>query len=287
MNKKKRALVFSGGGSRACDFVGVLRSIERLGIPFDIVGGTSAGSLFALLWAAGYTAADIASITAEVAANNKIIKDINWRGITKFIGSGFRQKHLTSLLHGQKLAKYIEKKMHSKGITTLGDLKMPYFCLATDIDREEEIVFSTTSHISIPAHLPPLASSSIPAIFPPVHIHDRCLVDGACKTNYPILPAIALGATEVWAVYLTGDKRTTNTTIKNGIFDIIKQTIDSVVHDQAEADFERAEYLIGKENIHLFPIKIPSRGLLDFSHAEDLIKIGEREFLRIFREKKE
>uniref|UniRef100_A0A8B9JQG1 lysophospholipase n=1 Tax=Astyanax mexicanus TaxID=7994 RepID=A0A8B9JQG1_ASTMX len=45
------ALVLGGGGARGCSQVGILRALTESGIPVDLVGGTSIGSMMAALYA--------------------------------------------------------------------------------------------------------------------------------------------------------------------------------------------------------------------------------------------
>ena len=49
------ALVLSGGGAKGAAHVGVIRYLEELGIPVDIVLGTSMGGLVGALYSLGYT----------------------------------------------------------------------------------------------------------------------------------------------------------------------------------------------------------------------------------------
>ena len=49
------ALVLSGGGAKGAAHVGVIRRIEELGIPVDMVLGTSMGGLIGALYSLGYT----------------------------------------------------------------------------------------------------------------------------------------------------------------------------------------------------------------------------------------
>ena len=48
---KSVGLVLGGGGARGCAHIGVLRALEERGIPIDMVGGTSIGSLIGGLYA--------------------------------------------------------------------------------------------------------------------------------------------------------------------------------------------------------------------------------------------
>ncbi|MCH5295492.1 MAG: patatin-like phospholipase family protein [Treponema sp.] len=56
------ALVLSGGGAKGLAEIPLLEEIERLGIPVDMVLGTSMGSMIGALYASGYTPAQIREI---------------------------------------------------------------------------------------------------------------------------------------------------------------------------------------------------------------------------------
>ena len=54
--RKRVAVVLSGGGAKGMAHIGVLKVLERAGIPVDIVTGTSMGSIIGGLYAIGYNA---------------------------------------------------------------------------------------------------------------------------------------------------------------------------------------------------------------------------------------
>lgn len=56
LRRKRVAVVLSGGGARGMAHIGVLKVIERAGIPIDIITGTSMGSIIGGLYAIGYDA---------------------------------------------------------------------------------------------------------------------------------------------------------------------------------------------------------------------------------------
>ncbi len=90
------ALVLSGGGAKGAAHIGVIEHIEELGIPVDMVLGTSMGGLIGSLYALGYTPAQMDSI----------IKSINWswifsdkvsREYISYSGMKYREKYLLSI----------------------------------------------------------------------------------------------------------------------------------------------------------------------------------------------
>ena len=62
------ALVLGGGGARGMAHLGVLRYMEELGIPIDLIGGTSMGGLVGGLYSMGYDERTLDSL----------VRDINW-----------------------------------------------------------------------------------------------------------------------------------------------------------------------------------------------------------------
>ena len=55
-NRKKVAVVLSGGGAKGMAHIGVLKVLERANIPIDIITGTSMGSIIGGLYSIGYNA---------------------------------------------------------------------------------------------------------------------------------------------------------------------------------------------------------------------------------------
>lgn len=60
------ALVLSGGGAKGAAHIGVIEHIESLGIPVDMVLGTSMGGLIGGLYSLGYTTDEIESLTRNM-----------------------------------------------------------------------------------------------------------------------------------------------------------------------------------------------------------------------------
>ena len=58
--RKRVAVVLSGGGALGAIHVGALHVIEQAGIPVDMVVGTSMGSIVGALYSVGYDSDDIA-----------------------------------------------------------------------------------------------------------------------------------------------------------------------------------------------------------------------------------
>ena len=64
-SRPKVGLVLGGGGAKGAAEVGVLKVIEKAGIPIDYIAGTSIGSIVGSLYAAGYSAAELETMFCQ------------------------------------------------------------------------------------------------------------------------------------------------------------------------------------------------------------------------------
>jgi len=154
-------LVLGGGGARGFAHLGVLRVLEELGIPVDMIGGTSIGAPLALTAAQGLTAAQSLAVVAE-----------RFRSLFDFT------LPLTSLLVGQRISDSI---IAHAGSWDIEDLWLPFFCVSTDITRSREVRHRRGSLVRAVR-----ASVSIPGVLPPVPDQGSLLVDGGVMNNLPI-----------------------------------------------------------------------------------------------------
>lgn len=155
-------LALSGGGARGFAHAGALMALEEAGLKPDVVAGVSAGSVIAVLYAAGVRPLQMANLFARM---------------------GFRDFAELSMGHGgifriEKFQNFILRALGGK--TRLEDLSIPVYLGATDFDNGRPAVFST-------GEIGPrmMASCSIPIVFKPVMIDGVNYVDGGVLRNHP------------------------------------------------------------------------------------------------------
>jgi NTE family protein len=105
---------------------------------------------------------------------------LNWRALSGFLR---RRDHL---LPSDGLKRLLDLHLPYRN---LEDAALPVHVVATDILTGEAVVLSHGS-----ATQAVLASSAIPAAFPPVEINGRLLCDGALASNTPVRAAVSCGA---------------------------------------------------------------------------------------------
>jgi len=201
--RKKVAVVLSGGGAKGVAHIGALKVIEKAGLPIDIITGTSMGSLVGGLYAIGYNAHSLDSIArhmdwAYVLSDKEDLsrqsiedrKRQNTYMLSRGLTFGKRNANAGGIIKGKNLDVLLQKLC--MGYTDSMDfnrLPIPFACVATNIVDNSEIDF--TSGI-LPQAM--RASMAIPAVFSPVRIGDQVLCDGGLCNNYPADLARKLGA---------------------------------------------------------------------------------------------
>ena len=158
--KLKIGLALSGGGARGFGHLGAIRAFEEHGIKFDMIAGTSVGSMVASLWSYGYTAEQLINIGLSLK-----IKDLR---TSKIIFVPSKTDKLESLMKDKV------------GDTDIKDLPIPTFIVAVDMKSGEEIVFSEGKLNKI---VP--ASCAVPAVFDPVDYDEFTLMDGGLANTIP------------------------------------------------------------------------------------------------------
>lgn len=90
------ALVLSGGGAKGAAHVGVIEYIEELGIPVDMVLGTSMGGLIGGLYALGYTPAEMDTLVRNMDWN-WVLSDRLSREYISYHDSRYKEKYMISI----------------------------------------------------------------------------------------------------------------------------------------------------------------------------------------------
>lgn len=183
-------LSLDGGGMLALSQAVVLAEIERLCGPlskaFDLIAGTSAGGINALMLAhpAGYSAEDVASLYVE--NGQKIFHRPFWRIVNDIL----------SVIEAKYPADGIESVLKKfMGSATMSEATTNILIPATDVVGETGVIFRRDSiaYRNTPMWQAARATSAAPTYFPAFN----GLVDGGLLANDP--SACALGmARDLW-----------------------------------------------------------------------------------------
>ena len=198
------ALVLGGGGAGGIAHIGVLEELQHLHVPVSCVVGTSMGAIVGGLYAAGYSPLQIDAMLHSVDWQ-QVFSDNPPRALLGMrakddqldrigdIEFGVGRKGLKlprGALEGQNLQQLLTRwLLPSWRIKNFDDLSIPFRAVATDIGTGQRVVLGSGS---LPLAL--RASMSVPAVFAPVTLNGRMLVDGGISDNVPVDVARALGA---------------------------------------------------------------------------------------------
>ncbi len=218
-NQRPRvALVLSGGGAKGMAHIGVLRVLEKAGIPIDIITGTSMGSLVGGLYSVGWNAEKLDSIV-RVQDWSFLLSD---KAVYSSQNLADREKQNTYLLSKTITARkrilgetggLIQGKNIYRLLTRLtagytdsidfNHLPIPFACVATNIMDNSEYDFHSGQLARAMR-----ASMAIPAAFTPITLDGMVLVDGGLRNNYPADLAREMGADYIIGVTVQGKEKT-------------------------------------------------------------------------------
>jgi NTE family protein len=182
------AFVLSGGASLGAVQVGMWRALAEHGIQPDFVVGTSVGALNSVFVAARPDPGRI----EELAGVWTSLRRRDVFPLSPLGGAlgyyGFRN----SLVNPAPLRRLVAAHI---SLGRLEEAKVPVHVVATDVLTGAERVLSRGDAVGAV-----LASAAIPAVFPPVALDGRTLMDGGVSDNTPISHAVALGASTVYVL---------------------------------------------------------------------------------------
>ena len=156
-------LVLGGGGARGFAHIGLIRALEQLQIPVDVVGGTSMGAFIGALVACGFDSVEMEHIAHETFVARNYLNDYTMPRVSLIRGERFHERLVT--IFGER---------------RIEDLRRSYYCISTNL---------TTGHAGVHGH-GPLASwvgtsMCVPGVAPPIAFEGDLLCDGGVVNNLP------------------------------------------------------------------------------------------------------
>ncbi|MCS4286476.1 NTE family protein [Pseudomonas sp. BIGb0278] len=278
--RPKVGLVLSGGAARGLAHIGVLKALEEQGVRVDAIAGTSMGAVIGGLYASGYSVEELEKLAITLDWQQALSdapprKDVPFR--RKQDDRDFLVKQKLSfrddgslglplgVIQGQNLALLLESKLaHTADTRDFDKLPIPFRAVATDIASGEKVVFRR-------GHLPQVirASMSIPAVFAPVEMDGRLLVDGGMVDNIPLDVAREMGVDLAIVVDIgtpLRDRKQLNTVV-----DVLNQSITLMTRRNSEEQLAN----LHRDDILIQP-PLAAFGVTDFGRTAEMIEAGYR-----------
>ncbi|MBU42763.1 MAG: hypothetical protein CMN76_06060 [Spirochaetaceae bacterium] len=258
-----RGLCLGGGGARAYAHAGILEILERDGLEFDGISGTSMGAVIGAAHAAGISAAEIQKLLRKSLPDSDAILD---KGVPTV--SFFKGNRLNQVL------------MDVFGDLQFEDLQIPFYCNSTDLNSGQSLIFES-GYISMALR----ASVSIPGVFPPVQMPPYTLVDGGILNNLPGNVLRERGFSRIAGINVTPleDDRSSQTTVDfsegvQGIMEYFSKppVLSIITRSIAVEGRELLRFRLEDFDFILNPEMAPF-DLFDFHRHDEIFEAGRKE----------
>ncbi len=157
-------LVLSGGAARGLAHIGVIRALRRSGVPIDLIGAASMGSIVAAGAALGWDDQEMSERLRHAFTDSNPVTDYTLP--------------ILSLVKGREVTRRLRANFGEARIENLWRL---YYCTSSNLTTGR-----TKTHRSGSLWRAVRASVAIPGILPPVIDGEEVLVDGGVMNNFPV-----------------------------------------------------------------------------------------------------
>lgn len=209
------AVVLAGGGAKGAAHIGVLKALEELRVPVDIITGTSMGSYVGGLYASGQSAEQIEGYLTtvdwysgyrdQVDRSDRRLRDKEYEDryqLNTDLGVGWGTlKTPKGVVQGQGMLRILRQTSGNPlAMDSFDNMPIRYRAVASDIVELEQV---TIDHGYLVDAM--MASMSVPGALPPYEIDGRLLVDGGVVNNMPVDLAQDMGADYIIAVDISSN----------------------------------------------------------------------------------
>ncbi len=276
-------LALGAGSARGWVHIGVIQSLQEIGIEPDIVTGTSVGALVGAMYAMN-----------RLEEFGDWVAGLRWRDVAGF----FDISLIGGFIEGRKLFDFFRRNYPD---TPIEQLQKPYIAVATRLDNGHEVWLREGSVLDAAR-----ASVAVPGFFTPVYHQGNWLVDGGLVNPVPVSVCRVLGADLIIAVSpsshahlplkpdaqqpadskddVSGLAAKIKRMMRQGAASIVGRTktgtpsVFEVVGDSLEimqSRVMRSRMAGDPADIFLQP-RVPDIGFLEFHRGEEAIEAGRR-----------
>jgi NTE family protein len=262
----RTVLVLGGGGMRGMAHVGVLKALQRLGLSYDAIVGTSIGALVGALAAGGCSIERMEEILSSLQK-----EDYFKLNFVKFLLKGVRA---SSVYRGDTFRERLTEILPRVGFE---GMQVPFFCNAVCLETGGLVFWGTPGLADISLVDAVYSSCCLPGIFEPFERDAYHYMDGGIVDPLPLRFAKALRPDLLIAVDLT-----VKATFKTPNY---KDRVVSTLY----RSFEIAEEIIVEQLLHmhadrrtvLIQPKVGHLARFEFSDVPEVVRLGEEETVRV------
>lgn len=263
--RPRTVLVLGGGGMRGMAHIGVLRALEKLGIRYDAIVGTSIGSLVGAMAAGGYGIDQIESLVAGVQK-----EDYFRLNFVKFLLKGARTQ---SMYRGDTFRKSLERVLPP---LRFDQMKVPFYCNAVRLETGGSVFWGTPGHSEISLVDAVYSSCALPGIFEPLERGGYSYMDGGMVDSVPLRFAHTLNPELIIAVDLSIKGTAKTPDYKNRLLSTLYRTFEIV----EEVLVEHSLHMQVDWRVALIQPKVAHASRFGFDRVNEVVAAGEEEALR-------
>jgi NTE family protein len=262
------AVVLGGGAAMGAFQVGIIDILARQGFHPDIIIGTSVGAINGAFWALNHERQDIGARLFDL-----------WRRAERqvFLPGGRLQMLRSVLANRDHLfpADFVGRILaaHTSSTDRIETLPTPFACVVCDAISGERVVLRRG-----PLRDALLATTSIPALFPPVRVEDGLYVDGGVVANCDLEAAVELGFDQALAINLSGFQPSLPPI---SLTDALDRALGFSLRRQTELTLQAVAGRLDVAYVQPEISGVPRLG--DFSQTNDMFQLGRRFGVHIWR----
>lgn len=178
---RRVGLALGSGGAKGLAHLSVIEVLESMGIPIQMIAGSSIGAVVGALYGCG-----------SLGRFKEDILGLTLREMITFMDPVVPR---SGLIDGKGTMKFLER--YIPGDARIEDLRIPLAVVATDYENGMPVIIRSGSVLEALR-----ASISIPGVFVPVRYRDTLLVDGGVSNPLPVNVVKRMGAGITVAVNL-------------------------------------------------------------------------------------
>lgn len=269
----KVGYALGGGGARGLAHIGIIKILEREGFDLECIGGASIGAVVGGTYALTRDARHVEEIARELiqnpyfrhlnrnsldyfrcSARNRIDNFFTYLKIQVPLIKGIRHISVYDLESFEKIFDFISD-------TEIENLKTKFCAIASDLISGQEVVLD---HGSLKKAM--MASAAIPAIFPPIEMNGRLLIDGSTSDSVPVHILRERGAKRIIAVNVSKCVR------KKGF---LSNTLDILYRSDEIASYHLTQERLSGADIIIRP-DVGGINWANFDKISEIIALGEK-----------
>jgi NTE family protein len=163
---KRVGIALGGGGAKGLSHIAFLKALDELKVRPAIIAGTSIGAVIGGFYAAGVSGAGL----------EQMLETMGFMELSKLV-LDFSILSKSAIFTGKRVEEFLARQIPSQ---TFEEIEIPLKVVATDFWNRREVIFES-GHLITAIR----ASMAMPAVFQPVLLNDKVLIDGGAVNPLP------------------------------------------------------------------------------------------------------